>query len=54
MNGTGGTLDAWAIDGFSRSRLVETPEGYFFLSEPIPPERVKLLQKDINTPGNFG
>jgi hypothetical protein len=54
MNGTGGPLDVWAIDGFSPSQLVETAEGYFFLPEAIPPERLKLLQKDINTPGNFG
>jgi hypothetical protein len=54
MNATGGPLDVWSVEGVDVSELVESPEHYFFLPRPVPPSRLKLVMKDVDTPGNFG
>jgi hypothetical protein len=44
MNNTGGSVDVWAVDG---ADLVTSPEGYHYVPEVIPRERLHLVRRDI-------
>lgn len=50
MNGTGGPVDLWAVEGIDLSELIESPEGFLFLPRPIPPSRLTLVRRDIEPP----
>lgn len=50
MNNTGGPVDVWAVDGVEVQALVESPEGYWYLPAPIPPERLTLVQSMVMPP----
>lgn len=54
MNNTGGTVEAWAVDGIDRGQLVESPEGHFYVARPIPPERLSLVRCDIEPRAGAG
>jgi hypothetical protein len=54
MNATGGALDVWAVEGVDVSELVESSEHHFFLPRPVPPSRLTLVRRDVDTPGHFG
>ena len=47
MNNTGGPVDVWAVDGVDEQELVESPEGYLYLSTTIAPDRLTLLRTGI-------
>lgn len=47
MNNTGGTADVWAVEGVPQEALVESPEGHYFVPYAIPPDRLELLQEDV-------
>lgn len=42
MNNTGGSVDVWAVEGVDASQLVESPEGYLYVSSVIAAERLTL------------
>lgn len=44
INNTGGPVDVWVVEGIDPDHLVESDEGYLFLPEVIPPERLVLRQ----------
>jgi hypothetical protein len=46
MNSTGTTVDVWAVSGVDEEALIQSPEGYDYLPEPIPAERLTLVQTD--------
>ena len=47
LNNTGGPVDVWAVDGIDEDDLLESPEGFLFLPEAIPADRLTLLRTDI-------
>ena len=47
MNNTGGPVDVWAVAGVDEESLLESPEGYSYTPDPIPPERLTLIRRDI-------
>jgi hypothetical protein len=46
MNNTGGPVDVWGVDGVDEAKLVESPEGFLYLPEVVPPERLRLVRRD--------
>ena len=53
MNNTGGPVDVWAVREVDESALVESPEGYLYLPTPIPPERLRLVRRDVPSIDRF-
>lgn len=47
MNNTGGPVDVWAVSGVDEDSLVESPEGYEYEPNAIPPDRLRLVRSDI-------
>ncbi len=47
MNNTGGPVDVWGVDGVDEAELVESPEGFLYLPEVIPPGRLRLVRRDV-------
>ena len=47
MNNTGGPVDVWEVTGVQPAALVQSPEGYFYLPEVMPLDRVRLVQRDL-------
>lgn len=47
MNNTGGPVDVWAVVGIDEESLVKSPEGHYFLREPIAPQRLTLVRQDV-------
>ncbi len=47
MNNKGGPVDVWEVSGVDPGRLVESPEGHYYLPDVIPPDRVHLAQADV-------
>lgn len=57
MNNTGGPVDIWAIDGVDWSELLDGGSGFYYLPGTIAPERLKLVDQDVEGatlgPGKF-
>ncbi|TFV45105.1 hypothetical protein E4P43_18055 [Blastococcus sp. TF02A-35] len=47
MNNTDGPVDVWAVDGVDEGQLLESSEGFRYLPAVIPPERLRLVRKDL-------
>ncbi len=47
MNNTGGPVDVWAIEGIEESDLIDAGSGFLYFPGIIPPEQLKLEQKDV-------
>lgn len=47
MNTTGGDVDVWAVDGVDAESFLESPNGYFYVPEAIPSDRLTLVKTDI-------
>ncbi|MCW3159649.1 hypothetical protein [Micropruina sonneratiae] len=50
MNNTGGPVDVWAVDGVGGESLIDNGSGYHYVNEPIPPDRLTLLRRDLEAP----
>lgn len=48
MNNTGGPVDVWAVDGVDEQDMVESPNGYWYLPAPIPPDRLTLIESMLS------
>jgi hypothetical protein len=49
-NNTGGPVDVWAVEGIDEVRLLTSPAGYLYLPEPISPDRLAFVRRDISPP----
>jgi hypothetical protein len=47
LNNTGGPVDVWAVDDVDEDQLLSSPEDYRYLPEPISPDRLTLVRRDI-------
>jgi hypothetical protein len=47
INNTGGTVDLWRVDGVDEGRMVESPNGYWYLPERVPPSQLTLEMFDL-------
>jgi hypothetical protein len=47
MNNSGGPVDVWAIDGIEENELIDAGSGFLYFPGIIPPEKVSLVQKDL-------
>src|SRR5262245_2827437 len=47
INNTGGTVDAWVVDGVAEGELVEASGGFFYLPRTVEPEQ---LTADLRSP----
>jgi hypothetical protein len=47
MNNTGGPVDVWAVHDVDEADLVQSPQGYLYLPGVIPPDRLRLVRKDV-------
>jgi hypothetical protein len=45
MNANDGPIDVWAVEGVSSTDLVESPEGFLYLPQPIARGRLTLWQR---------
>ncbi|WP_245556895.1 hypothetical protein [Jongsikchunia kroppenstedtii] len=47
MNGTGGPVDVWQVDGIDVSELLTSAHGYGFFPDTIDPGQLTLIETDI-------
>jgi hypothetical protein len=50
MNNTGGPVDVWAVEDVDQAQLLTSPEGFHYLPERIPADRLSLVRRDIGQP----
>lgn len=47
INNTGSAVDVWAIDEVDEDALLESPNGYYYVTGAIPADRLTLVATDI-------
>jgi hypothetical protein len=47
INNTGGPVDVWRVDGIDEGRMVENPNGYWYLPERVAPSMLALVMTDL-------
>lgn len=47
MNNTGGPVEVWSVQGVDYQSLIDNGSGYHYVSNPIPPDRLTLIHRDL-------
>ena len=47
INNTGGAVDVWRVSGVDEYRMIENPNGYWYLPEPVPSSQLSLEMTDL-------
>lgn len=50
MGSTRGPVDVWEVEGIDESMLVESPERHHYIPSAIPPDRLRLVRRDVQVP----
>lgn len=47
LNNTGGAVDVWEVAEVDRAELRTSPNGHAYVARRVPPDHLKLVERDI-------